>query len=80
MAKKQESKERLTKFEIARLIGSRALQISQGAPFLLKFSKKDLEKMNYDVIELAKKEFETGVLPIEIKRILPHMNNTEQQE
>lgn len=74
MSKKEESKERLTKFEKARLIGSRALQISQGAPFLLKFSKKDLEKMNYDVIELAKKEFEAGVLPIEIKRVLPHMN------
>jgi len=80
VSKKQETSERLTKFEIARLIGSRALQISQGAPFLLKFSKKDLEKMNYDVIELAKKEFEAGVLPIEIKRILPHMNNIEQQE
>ena len=72
--KKEEAKEKLTKFEIARLIGSRALQISEGAPFLMKFTKKDLDSMNYDIIEIAKKEFEAGVLPIEIKRILPHMD------
>ena len=66
------SNEKLTKFEKARVIGSRALQISQGAPFLLKFSKKDLEKLKYDPVEIAKKEFEFGILPIEIKRILPH--------
>jgi len=65
---------KLTKFEIARIIGSRALQISQGAPFLIKLSKKDLESINYDVIEIAKREFNEGVLPIEIKRVYPHMN------
>jgi len=68
-------KEKFTKFEIARLIGSRALQISQGAPFLLKFTKKDLAELNYDPIELARKEYLAGVLPIEIKRNLPHMSN-----
>jgi len=76
MAKKSKvsmKKEKFTKFEIARLIGSRALQISQGAPFLLKFTKKDLAELNYDPIEMAKKEFKAGVLLIEIKRVLPHM-------
>jgi len=63
---------RFTKFERARLIGSRALQISQGAPFLMDFSKKDLVNLNYDPIAIAKKEFESGVLLIEIKRVLPH--------
>ena len=72
VSKKQE---KFTKFEIARLIGSRALQISKGAPFLLKFTKKDLAELNYDPIEIARKEYAAGVIPIEIKRILPHMNN-----
>jgi DNA-directed RNA polymerase subunit K/omega len=65
----------LTKFERARIIGSRALQITQGAPFLIKVSKKELEVMHYDPIEIAKKEFAAGVIPIEVKRILPHVNN-----
>lgn len=72
-SKNSEKQEKFTKFEIARLIGSRALQISQGAPFLIKITKKDLEELNYDPIEIAKKEYAKGVLPIEIKRMLPHM-------
>lgn len=74
MVSKKENKDsiKLTKFERARLIGSRALQISQGAPFLLKFSKKELKELSYDPIRIAKKEFESGVLPIEVKRVLPH--------
>ena len=32
-----------TKYEKARMIGSRALQLSMGAPFLLKMEEKDLE-------------------------------------
>ncbi|MBI2665695.1 DNA-directed RNA polymerase subunit K [Candidatus Woesearchaeota archaeon] len=57
-----------TKFEKARMIGSRALQLSMGAPFLLKLSDEDLKKINYDPIEIAIKEFNEGVLPITIKR------------
>ena len=38
-----------TKYERARMIGSRALQLSMGAPFLLKLTEKDLEKINFDV-------------------------------
>ena len=67
--------QKFTKFERARLIGSRALQISEGAPFLMKITKKELEKIGYDCIEIARKEFEAGVLPISIKRILPHMQD-----
>lgn len=71
----EKQNQKFTKFERARLIGSRALQISQGAPFLLKFTKKDLEAIGYDPIEIARKEFEAGVLPIDIKRVLPHMQD-----
>ena len=69
MADKEEFK--YTKYEKARMIGSRALQISQGAPMLIKLGKKELEEIKYDPIEIATKEFEAGVLPITIKRSLP---------
>lgn len=57
-----------TKYETARMIGSRALQISMGAPFLVKMSEKDLEKIGYNPIEIAKKELDAGVIPISIRR------------
>ncbi|MEM3154351.1 MAG: DNA-directed RNA polymerase subunit K [Candidatus Woesearchaeota archaeon] len=63
--------EKHTKYEIARMIGSRALQISMGAPFLVKLSEKDLEAIGYNPIEIAKREYEAGVLPITVKRPLP---------
>ncbi|MBI2666406.1 DNA-directed RNA polymerase subunit K [Candidatus Woesearchaeota archaeon] len=57
-----------TKFEKARMIGSRALQLSMGAPFLLKLSEKELEKAKYDPISIAIMEFDEGILPITVKR------------
>lgn len=60
-----------TKYEKARMVGSRALQLSMGAPFLLKIESKDLEKINYNPVKIALKEFEAGVIPITIKRPLP---------
>ncbi len=57
-----------TKYEKARMIGSRALQLSMGAPFLVKLSEKDLERIKYDAIEIAMIEFDEGVLPITVKR------------
>jgi len=51
-----------TKYEIARIIGARALQIAMGAPIL---TDRCEEK---NVIQIAKKEFEEGVLPITVKR------------
>lgn len=61
----------LTKYEKARLIGARALQISMGAPLLLDLKEEDLEKINYNPVEIAKMELEKGVLPITIKRPMP---------
>ena len=60
--------EEYTKYEKARILGARALQIAMGAPFLIKLSKKDLEKLKYNTLEIAKLEFEKDVLPITIKR------------
>lgn len=60
-----------TKYERARIIGARALQIAMGAPLLLGLKTKDFKKMRFNPIEIAKKEFGDGVLPITIKRPLP---------
>ena len=60
-----------TKYEKARIIGARALQIAMGAPLLLDLKPKDFKKMKFNPIEIAKKEFFDGVLPITIKRPLP---------
>ena len=57
-----------TKYEQARIIGARAMQISQGAPLLIKFSDKDLEKIRYNTLEIAKLEYKEGLIPIEIKQ------------
>lgn len=67
-----------TKYEKARMIGSRALQISQGAPFLVKLNKKELEKVKYNPIEIATLEFDDGLLPITVKRPLPEKREEEK--
>ncbi len=56
-----------TKFEKARIVGSRALQISMGAPVII-----DVPKNMSDPVEIAMLEFESGVIPITIKRAMPH--------
>jgi DNA-directed RNA polymerase subunit K/omega len=66
-----ESKENIkenvyTKYELARIIGARALQLAMGAPLLIKRPAK-----LYDTTEIAKLEFEAGVLPISIRRPIP---------
>ena len=60
-----------TKYEKARIIGARALQLAMGAPLLIDISEDELKKINYSPIELAGIEFEKGILPITIKRPLP---------
>ena len=62
-----------TSYEKARLIGSRALQISQGAAPLIKLTKKDFESLNYNPIEIAKREFDAGKIPLSVKRTSPQI-------
>ena len=52
-----------TRFEKARIIGARGLQISMGAPVLIKVPD-DL----IDPIDIAMMEYEKGMLPITVKR------------
>jgi len=63
--------EEYTKYEQARIIGARALQISMGAPFIIKLSDEELKKLGYNPIEIAKLEFKHRLIPIAVKRPLP---------
>ena len=60
-----------TKYEHARIVGARALQISMGAPFMVKLSEDDLKKIGYNPIEVAKLEYAQGLIPIDVKRPMP---------
>jgi len=57
---------KLTRFERARVVGARALQISMGAPVLI-----DVSRSSKSPIDIALMELEQGVLPISIRRTLP---------
>ncbi len=66
-----------TVYEKARIIGSRALQISQGAKPAVKLTKKQLEDIGYNPVELAKLEFESGKIPISVRRSMPEKPKEE---
>lgn len=52
----------LNKFELARILGARALQISYGAPPLLEV------KPSETAISVASRELETGIIPLVVMR------------
>lgn len=68
MAKEKTPAAMLTKYEKARIIGSRSLQIAMGAPLQIKISPEELAKIKYSPIKLAIREYDAGVIPITIKR------------
>jgi len=57
----------LTRFEKARIMGSRALQLSLGAPPFIDFSKNISTSL-----EIAMEELHQKVIPIVIRRTLPN--------
>lgn len=63
--------EGFSKYEKARILGARALQISMNAPLLIKIEKEDLEKINYDALKIAEVELNSEILPISVKRPFP---------
>lgn len=65
------NQETFTKYEKARILGARALQIAMNAPLLVKLSKEELELIKYDSIKIAEIELNSNVLPISVKRPLP---------
>jgi DNA-directed RNA polymerase subunit K/omega len=58
---------KLTRFEKARIIGARSLQIAMGAPAFV-----PLEGKYRGPIEIATAELEEDALPISIRRVLPN--------
>jgi DNA-directed RNA polymerase subunit K/omega len=57
---------KLTRFERARIVGARSLQIAMGAPILVEPSAN-----LSNPIDIALKELEMGILPMTIRRTLP---------
>ncbi len=76
MAEKQE----FSKYERARVMGARALQLSMDAPLLMKVDAKQLEAVNYDPLKLAELEIDSGVLPISVNRPLPEKRDEKLVE
>jgi DNA-directed RNA polymerase I, II, and III subunit RPABC2 len=58
--------DRLTKYEIARVIGTRATQISDGAPPMVDIGDLD------NALDIARKEFEANRIPLTIQRTYPN--------
>ncbi len=54
----------ITRYELARILGARSLQIALGAPVLIKSDKKD-------PIRLASEELEKGRIPFIVVRTSP---------
>ncbi|MDR2623799.1 MAG: DNA-directed RNA polymerase subunit K [Methanobrevibacter sp.] len=54
---------KLTRFEKARILGARSIQISMGAKPKVKIGD------SIDPIDIAMLELEEGVLPIDVKKI-----------
>ncbi len=59
--KKQATQKKITRFEKARLLGSRAIQLSMGAEPLVEAEK------GADPIDIALKEFNENLLPLKTK-------------
>jgi len=61
----------MTKYEEARILGARALQIAMNAPVLIKISQEDLEKIKFDALKIAEVELNSNILPISIYKPFP---------
>ena len=57
----------LTRYEKARIVGARALQISFGAPILIKKPKNLI-----DPIKIALAELKAKILPLTLRREMPN--------
>jgi len=60
-----------SKYEVARILGARALQIAMNAPLLIKIKQEDLEEIKFDALKIAEIELNSNILPISIKKPLP---------
>jgi len=58
---KDSKTEKYTRYERARIVGARALQVLMGAPVLIKTD-------SIDPLEIALEEMDLGIIPITVKR------------
>jgi DNA-directed RNA polymerase subunit K len=67
-SEKPKTRQDFTRFEQARILGARALQISLGAPILV-----DAPPEVIDPLIIAEMEYESGVIPITVvhKKLTP---------
>jgi len=71
------SEQIFTKYESARILGARALQVAMNAPLLIKIEQEDLEKINFDAIKIAEIELNSNILPISINKPFPKRKEEE---
>ena len=64
----------MTKFEKARVLGTRALQISMNAPVMVELQGET------DPLEIARKELAARKIPMIIRRYLPDKSYPETEE
>ena len=69
MAENENNTKKLTRFEKARVLGARAIQLSMGAKPM---SHKEVDKFiknskSLDPIDIATKELELGILPLNVR-------------
>jgi DNA-directed RNA polymerase I, II, and III subunit RPABC2 len=62
----------MTKYEHARVLGTRALQISMGAPIMV-----PMDGSETDFLAIAIKELEAKCLPMIVKRYYPNGSYVE---
>ncbi|MCS7123475.1 MAG: DNA-directed RNA polymerase subunit K [Candidatus Aenigmarchaeota archaeon] len=55
----------LTRYEVARIISARAMQISLGAPYFVKVQE-------FNASKIAKEEFKKKLIPMTVRRTLPN--------
>jgi DNA-directed RNA polymerases I, II, and III subunit RPABC2 len=59
----------LTKYEKAKILGIRAVQITKGSPLYITIDHHELSKLN--VLEIAEKELTARRIPFTIRRFMP---------
>lgn len=64
--------QKLTRFEKARIVGARSLQLAMGAPSFV-----PIDESIRDSIALAMTELASDALPISIRRMLPNGNSQD---
>lgn len=61
----------MTKFEVARLVGLRALQIANGSPLMIKL---DTVNSEWNYLDIAMEELRQRKFPLTLKRMYPNGN------